>query len=88
MTIQFSFFLGIYLLALAIFAILAILNIYHIIKYGQGTKGSHLLLTVFLLGTIFILLVSFLLLRNIDFSQTIDVFKNINMTNKASLLEY
>ena len=81
MKIQFTLFLGIYLLALAIFTVLAILNIYHIVKYGQGSKGSKLLLTIFLLGTFIILFVSFLFISRIDLSQTIDLFKNIQFNN-------
>ena len=81
MTIQFTLFIGIYLLILAIFTILSILNIYHIVKYGQGSTGSRLLLVIFLLGTALILLLTVFFLSRIDLSQTIDLFKNMEFNN-------
>ena len=81
MIIQFTLFIGIYFLILTIFIILAILNIYHIIKYGQGSTRSKLLLSIFLLGTGLILLLTIYFLSKIDLNQTIDLFKNIKFNN-------
>lgn len=81
MSIQFTFFLGIYAVAVLIIAIIAGLNIYHIVKYGQGSKGSRLLLGIFLLGSLVILTVTILLLLNIDMSQSINILNNNGSNN-------
>lgn len=81
MSIQFTFFLGIYGVAVLIIAIISGLNIYHIVKYGQGSKGGRLLLIVFLTGALAIIGTTFLLLSNIDMSQSVEIFKNYGTNN-------
>lgn len=84
MSIQFSFFLGIYIITLIIISIIASFNIYHIIKFGKNTKGSHLLIALYLIGTLVILTITFFFLQNIDMSQSLDLFNN----NSNNLLNF
>lgn len=81
MSIQFTFFLGIYAIAVIIIGIISGLNIYHIVKYGKGSKGSRLLLVIFLIGVLAILTTTALLLLNIDMSQSVQIFKNSGSNN-------
>ncbi len=84
MSIQFSFFLGIYIIVLIIISIIASFNIYHIIKFGKSTKGSHLLIALYLIGTLIILAITFFFLQNIDMNQSLDLFNN----NSNNLLNF
>ena len=80
MSIQFSFFLGIYIITLIIIAIIASFNIYHLVKFGKNSKGSNLLIVLYLIGTLLIIAATFLFLQNIDIKQSLDLFNN-NSTN-------
>ena len=81
MSIQFTFFLGIYAIAVIIIAIIAGLNIFHIVKYGKGSKGSHLLLVLFLLGFLAIITTTMILLTSINMEQSIDILNNNGSNN-------
>lgn len=81
MSIQFTFFLGIYAVAVIIIAIIAGLNIFHIVKYGKGSKGSRLLLILFLLGFLAIITTTMILLSNIEMNQSVNIFQNSGSNN-------
>jgi len=60
-----------YGIAVILFLIFALLNVYHLIAYGATTKVSFLFTFVFLAGSSFIAYASWLYLKDIDWSAQI-----------------
>lgn len=76
MTIQFTFFLGVYFVGLLFFFIISLLNIYHLFKYAKGALGSKILLFSYSIITIGLLALTAFLIQDIDFSRSITLFEN------------
>ncbi len=67
----FSVILIPYALALAFFAIFALLNIHHLVKYGATTALSFAATFLFLAGAVAVLYVTWLATADVDWARTI-----------------
>lgn len=74
--IPFSVLLILYLVAVAIVLIYALVNLYHVFRYGQMSALSYFVTSLFGAGFLIILALSFIYISQIDWSQTINLFGN------------
>jgi hypothetical protein len=68
--ISISIFLVIYGLALFLFVIFALINLYHLFKFGFISFTSFLATFLFLGATVLVLFITYKLGQSIDWSQT------------------
>ncbi|MBU0625711.1 hypothetical protein KKF05_05220 [Patescibacteria group bacterium] len=70
-----SFSLGLllipYLLAILLFLVLAVLNVYHLIRYGATTGTSFVFTFIFMAGAVIIAFVSWQMLAQIDWTTSV-----------------
>ncbi len=76
MSIQFTFFLGVYFVGFLFFFIVSLLNIYHLFKYAKGALGSKILLFSYSIVTIGLLALTAFLIKDIDLRQSLILFEN------------
>lgn len=79
MTFPLYFVLFPYYLFLAIFAIMALIDIYHLVRFSSISFGSFLATFIFLGGTVYILFWTFVILSPIDFQQIVTTFQNFTL---------
>ncbi|KKU07047.1 MAG: hypothetical protein UX10_C0016G0002 [Candidatus Magasanikbacteria bacterium GW2011_GWA2_45_39] len=68
-----------YYFFLAIFAIMALIDVYHLARFSSVNFGSFLATFLFLSGTIYILYWTFSVLSPIDFQQIVTTFQNFTL---------
>ncbi len=70
MEISLSIFYYIYMLAVAVFMVYSLFNIYHLLRFGFLTAGTIAIIVIYLLGAFVILSTSFSVINTIDWTQT------------------
>jgi len=76
MSIQFTFFLGVYFVGFLFFVIVSALNIYHLFKYAKGALGTKILLFTYSIVTIGLLALTAFLIKDIDLNNSIILFED------------
>jgi hypothetical protein len=71
--IPYSFLLILYLIAVAIVLIYALINLYHVFRYGRMDAPTYFMTGLFVAGFLVILFISSTAITQIDWSQTIDL---------------
>lgn len=71
--IPYSALLIVYGLTVAVVFVYALLNLYHVVRYGRLDATLYFMTGLFIAGFIFILFVSWTFIGRIDWSQSIDV---------------
>lgn len=74
MEFSLSIFLIIYLILASLFALYALLSLYHIIRFSHFDESSYFMTGLFIAGIILISFVSFTYIIGIDWNQTIQLF--------------
>jgi hypothetical protein len=76
--IKLFWFLIPYIALLLLFLIFALINIYHVFKWGGGTFTGFIATFIFLAGLILILFLTYDNLKMVDWSETIYSFKGFD----------
>lgn len=79
MTFPLYFILFPYYVFLAIFCIMALIDVYHLVRFSSVSFGSFIATFFFLGGTAYILFWTFTLLAPIDFQQIVTTFQNFTL---------
>ncbi len=73
LSLSFALVLIPYGLALLFFALMALVNVYHLIHYGATTAISFVVTFLFLAGAVFILFFTWQALQNVDWNRAITI---------------
>jgi ABC-type maltose transport system permease subunit len=91
MTFPLIFLLYIYFAFLAIWTILSLVGLYHLLRFGGRMIGTFLIGLVYVSGSIIIIFLSYSYLSTIDWQTQITVFDNLsvfsNMTGSPNLFK-
>ncbi len=80
MTFPLYYVLFPYWFFLFIFAIMAMIDIYHLVRFSSVSFGSFVATFIFLGSTAYIFYWTFIVLSPIDFNQIVTTFQNASLT--------
>jgi hypothetical protein len=83
MTFTLIIFLYAYLIFLAVWAILSLIGLYHLIRFGSRMFGSYFIGLLFIIGSLAILFLTYLFLAPIDWQTQVSLFNNFGQTKNV-----
>lgn len=71
--IPYSFFLLLYLVAVTVVFLYALVNLYHVFRYGRMDAVTYFMTGIFIAGFIVLLFISYTFITQIDWSQSVNL---------------
>lgn len=84
MTFTLNILLYIYYAFLAVWSILSLIGLYHLLRFGGRMFGTYLIGLVYIAGVIVIVFMSYTYLSTIDWETPITVFSNAGVFNNVT----